>query len=295
MAGLLDFIGKMRGSMLGASDAARLQTLQRLGMVPAEVDPQQQATALARQLARVGFQATGPQASPGAATAVGLMMDPSTRQEGIAAAQGILGGVSGAEQPLTPWQGLQAELQQQRLKIEMAREERLARVDPAAALRLEILRAREARLAQESGRVPSGQIEALVNEEAIAAGFDATAASMKPEYFGYGFDTAAFAAEEFKRRTGSDTEFTAFWNQLDTAQAERRHELFGATLTEGEQRAWNKIAIRPSDNFAAAQAKLYAQQQAIERKRSARAEVLQGQGYKVPEARPSLEEIFGSP
>jgi hypothetical protein len=168
------------------------------------------------------------------------------------------------------------------------------RPDPLAAERLDLAREREDRMRMASGRLPAGQMEAMIRDESVDANLDATASALRPEFFGYGFDTVANAAKEYKARTGSDTEFTQFWNELDTGQAQRRYELFGATLTDNEQAEWNRIALSPKDSPPAAVAKLNAQKRLIERQRQIRARMLQGQGYQVPASRPPLSQ-FGSP
>jgi hypothetical protein len=165
------------------------------------------------------------------------------------------------------------------------------RPDFLAQARINLAREREDRMRMQSGRLPLGQMETMINEEAIDAGLDAAAVAMKPEYFGYGFDAVGEAAKEYKARTGTDTDFTGFWNEMDTGQAERRYELFGATLTDNELAEWRRIAISPKDSYAAAAAKLSAQKRLVARKRQVRRQMLQQGGYNVPGQRPPLSEF----
>jgi len=165
------------------------------------------------------------------------------------------------------------------------------RPDFLAQARINLAREREDRMRMQSGRLPVGQMETMINEESIDAGLDAAAVAMKPEYFGYGFDAVGEAAKEYKARTGTDTDFTGFWNEMDTGQAERRYELFGATLTDNELAEWRRIAISPKDSYAAAAAKLSAQKRLVARKRQVRRQMLQQGGYNVPGQRPPLSEF----
>lgn len=155
------------------------------------------------------------------------------------------------------------------------------RTDPMAQARLDLGLARENRLREAQGRPPVGQLEAMIQDESIRAGYDAAEQNMRPEFFGYVSDKLGDAALEYSARLGGadGTPFVQFWNELDSQQAERRHALFGATLTEGEQAAWNKIAIKRSDSQATAKAKLEAQMRMIERRQQIRGQVLGSYGY----------------
>lgn len=218
---------------------------------------------------------------PAAATAVGLMTrSAGSRPLGVEMASGILGGETDPR----------LKLQRLGLELEAMREQRLSQGDPYAEERLKILRAAEDRKRLMSGRLPVGQVDEIIREESIDAGLESTALTMKPEFFGFGFDTVGDAAQEFKRRTGTDTPFIGFWNSLNTSQAERRYELFGATLTDNELAEWKRLSIQPSDAYEAAVAKLQAQQRAVARKREARARILKQQGYNVPEGAPPPRE-----
>lgn len=283
--GLLQQILGFRGQMQGYRDTARARVLQGMGldaqsMAQAEYDRrlaqqrQQNAQDLRPLLSRFGAETAG-QLGP-----LLQSQDPQLQAQGGQILQGLLAQLPHSDPRL--------QLAQDRLKLDQQTEERLAKGDPYAAARLGIAQASEDRKLAAMGRVPVSQMEAMINEESVSAGFEAIANSMKPEYFGFGFDSVAEAATEVKRRTGSDVEFNRFWNTVDSQQAQTRHELFGATLTQGEQAAWNRIAIRPSDAPEVAQAKLKAQAAAIDRKRTIRSKTLQGQGYEAPDVRPPL-------
>jgi hypothetical protein len=170
------------------------------------------------------------------------------------------------------------------------------RADPRAEARLQIARDAEDRKRLMSGRLPQGQVESMIQNELVDAGLDSTAQGMKPEYFGFKSDAWGNAVQEYKARTGTsgeDNQFTGFWNEVDSNQAIRRHALFGATLTEGENTAWQKIAIKPSDTYESAVAKLGAQKRLVAQKRTVQDRVLQGQGYQTPQQRPPLSQIYG--
>ena len=253
---------------------------------------QQQAAGFAKQMGREGMQQ-----DPMAQRAVGLMMQPGSRQAGLQLAGQVLATPPQGSQPMqSPQIGApsfndftpdsMAEYQQtgDPRKLQY-------RQDPNAEERLQIARDAEDRKRLLSGRLPAGQMENMIQTELVDAGLDSTAQQMKPEYFGFKLDSVANAAQEYKARMGSDTEFTSFWNEVDSNQAIRRHALFGATLTEGENAAWNKIALKPSDAYASAAAKLKAQKRLVDQKRKTQGQVLQGQGYNVPPQRPPLSQF----
>jgi len=186
-------------------------------------------------------------------------------------------------------------LEQQRLELDQQREERLSQIDPMALQRLAIAREAEDRKRLQAGRLPVGQVEAIIEQEAMSASLESSQAAMRPEYFGFGLGPFAEATREYKTRFGDDVPFVTFWQDMDTRQAQLRHELFGASLTTNEQRAWDRLAIKPTDSFAAAAGKLKAQQATLSRKRGVRESILQQGGYNVPPTRPSLESLLGAP
>lgn len=63
----------------------------------------------------------------------------------------------------------------------------------------------------------------------------------KPEYANYYF--GGKLVTRIKQRTGSDTDRVNWWKNFKRLDAELRHELFGATLTTNEQKAWDDITI----------------------------------------------------
>ena len=166
------------------------------------------------------------------------------------------------------------------------------RADPNAEARLQIARDAEDRKRLMSGRLPQGQVESMIQNELVDAGLDSTAQTMRPDFFGFKFDAVGNAAQEYAARTGNDLPFIQFWNEVDSNQAIRRHALFGATLTEGEQAAWGKIAVKPSDSYEAAAAKLKAQKRLVEQKRSTQNRILNSQGYQTPQQRPPLSSFI---
>ena len=264
------------------------QQLEQQGQITAEQQARQQETQYAQNakalkplLSRFGAETAG-QIGPLLASS-----DPQLQAQGNQILSGLLGQMQGqapgGQLGVPSFSDFSTESMAEYQKTGDPRVLRY-RTDPMAQARLDLGVARENRLREAQGRPPVGQLEAMIQDESIRAGYDAAEQNMRPEFFGYVSDKLGDAALEYSARLGGadGTPFVQFWNELDSQQAERRHALFGATLTEGEQAAWNKIAIKRSDSMATAKAKLEAQMRMIERRQQIRGTVLSGYGYQSP-------------
>jgi hypothetical protein len=126
-------------------------------------------------------------------------------------------------------------------KRELGFAEAKARVDAAA------LKAKAA--GEKVTPVPNNVTTKMSEAEQNADGLTSAFTTYKPEFGGYKGALSAMAGRLSPFTTEGMDEAAAWWNNYEgQAALVKRHSLFGSAFTPGEQAAWDKATIRPTDN-----------------------------------------------
>lgn len=126
--------------------------------------------------------------------------------------------------------------------------------------------------------LPAGQIKDLSEQAETVQQMRDLSASFNPSFSGIGTRVGSLMG-----RMGVGSEEQAkqadWWQSMDSFDNLVRNQLFGATLTAGEQAAWERTTVTPNMDPARIKANLAARDKVLERALNRKVEAFQAAGY----------------
>lgn len=126
--------------------------------------------------------------------------------------------------------------------------------------------------------IPTTEIKEL---EALAKGVNQAESLLNGFQDSYAGNVMGRAENAYKRFVGDDTGQVQWWQSLDAADAITRNELFGASLTPGEQAAWERTTVTPGMDPAEVRKRLSARLEIIRSSIKRRRDFYKAGGYNM--------------
>lgn len=169
---------------------------------------------------------------------------------------------------------------------QQAEENRTFRADQARAAaeaKLEAARARPGR------PIPAGDRTSLVQDGGRLSELGTLRSGFSNDFAGYVSSTVGDAANMIARNTPGDSPRAEWWSRYQSLKNQVRHSMFGAALTPGEAREFDKADINTGMSHEAVRTALGRQEEIVRGALTRRARSLAADGY----GRDAIEESLG--
>jgi hypothetical protein len=132
-----------------------------------------------------------------------------------------------------------------------------------------------------AARLPVGEVDKLIKDGEVAQNLADLRGTFDPKFSGAGTGAENFAARLGLNVFNSSGQSADWWQRMQAFDNVVRNQLFGASLTAGEQAAWERTTVTPNMSAARIRANLAEREKLLTTALGRRTKALEGAGYNV--------------